>query len=210
MGTGGVGKSCVTVRFLKDEFSADYDPTIEENYRKLITVDERQVIINIVDTAGQQEYTALRDQHLQSGEGFLLVYAVNDEVSFREMQQLRESIINLRNTSKVPIVVAGNKCDIPDARRQVLKQQAQQWCQQNKCPYFETSAKTNINVNESFHQLVREVRRMRNSGVSSLSTSAGQNGSDQQHQGSPRRKKKGKRLLKMKLPRAVKENCIIS
>ena len=53
VGSGGVGKSCLTIRFLKDEFSNEYDPTIEENYRKIITVDEKVVVINIVDTAGQ-------------------------------------------------------------------------------------------------------------------------------------------------------------
>lgn len=61
VGSGGVGKSCLSIRFLKDEFSNEYDPTIEENYRKNITVDDVPVTINIVDTAGQQEYTALRD-----------------------------------------------------------------------------------------------------------------------------------------------------
>ncbi|KAI3659649.1 hypothetical protein MP638_004384, partial [Amoeboaphelidium occidentale] len=163
VGSGGVGKSCLTIRFLKDEFSNEYDPTIEENYRKIITVDDSTVIINIVDTAGQQEYTALRDQHLQSGEGFLLVFAINDKNSFQEVKQLRESIVNLRNTSRVPFVVAGNKCDMESAR-EVDKNVANQWCQSIKSPYMETSAKSNINVTESFHQLIREIWRVKPKG----------------------------------------------
>ena len=53
VGSGGVGKSCLTVRFLKDEFSSEYDPTVEENYRKTVTIDNVSCVMNIVDTAGQ-------------------------------------------------------------------------------------------------------------------------------------------------------------
>lgn len=122
VGSGGVGKSCLTIRFLKDEFSNEYDPTIgkeyrlwltlnaEENYRKSIMVDNVNATVNIIDTAGQQEYTALRDQHLKDGKGFLLVFAMNDRNTFEEVQQLREQIIKLKDTKRVPIVICGNKC----------------------------------------------------------------------------------------------------
>lgn len=104
----------------------------------------------------QQEYTALRDQHLMSGEGFILVFAITDRNSFEEVKQLRESIINLRNTNKIPLVVAGNKCvrsvrnqkpcwchlpqDMED-QREVDSTNSIQWCQSVRVPYFETSAK---------------------------------------------------------------------
>lgn len=172
VGSGGVGKSCLTIRFLKDEFSNEYDPTIEENYRKTITVDDISAVINIVDTAGQQEYTALRDQHLMSGEGFLLVLAINDRNSFQEVKQLRESIINMRNTAKVPFVVAGNKCDIEEFR-EVEIEQAKKWCSVIKAPYIETSAKNNINVTEAFHQLIREIRKLKGSAKSKKPGSGG-------------------------------------
>ena len=132
-----MGKSCLTVRFLKDEFTNDYDPTIgtsyhpvqplssilpyphthppitthtEENYRKHITVDTNPCTVNIIDTAGQHEYTALRDQHLKDGKGFLLVFALNDKTTFEEVKQLREQIVKLKDTKRVPLVVCGNKC----------------------------------------------------------------------------------------------------
>jgi len=110
VGSGGVGKSCLTIRFLKDEFSNEYDPTIEENYRKSVIVDQVNATVNIIDTAGQQEYTALRDQHLKDGKGFLLVFALNDKNTFEEVRQLRDQIIKLKDTKRVPIVICGNKC----------------------------------------------------------------------------------------------------
>jgi small GTP-binding protein len=73
-------------------------------------VDNVPSIVNIIDTAGQHEYTALRDQHLRDGKGFLLVYAVNDKGSYEEMLQLKEQIIKIKDTKKVPFVICANKC----------------------------------------------------------------------------------------------------
>lgn len=162
VGSGGVGKSCLTVRFLKDEFTNEYDPTIEENYRKHITVDNITSVVNIIDTAGQQEYTALRDQHLKDGKGFLLVFALNSKSSYDEMLQLKEQIIRLKDTKKVPFVICANKCDIPEDQFEVDKKAVEEYCNQNKIPYLETSAKENINVIESFHKLVLESRKYGN------------------------------------------------
>ena len=89
------------------------------------------------------------------------MYAINDKNSFEEVKQLRESIINLRNTKKVPFVVAGNKCDMDASHREVSKETAEKWCQSVKIPHHETSAKTNVNVSEAFDSLVREVRRLK-------------------------------------------------
>ncbi len=66
--------------------------------------------MSIIDTAGQQEYTALRDQHLKDGKGFLLVFAFNDRNSYEEAIQLREQVVKLKDTKKVPFVMCGNKC----------------------------------------------------------------------------------------------------
>ncbi|KAG4094927.1 ras family-domain-containing protein [Neocallimastix lanati (nom. inval.)] len=182
VGSGGVGKSCLTVRFLKDEFTSDYDPTIEENYRKSIVVDEIPCIVNIVDTAGQQEYTALRDQHFQSGKGFLLVFALNDAATFEEVKQLKDQIIKLKDTKRVPLMMCGNKCDLPE--KEVDTKVVQAYCQQNKIPYLETSAKSNINVTESFHELVRECRKK---------TAAAPNAKGGNKQGGGSSKNKGKK-----------------
>lgn len=87
-----------------------------------------------------------------------MVFAINDKNSFEETKQLRESLVNLRSTTKVPIVVCGNKCDM-ESTREIDKETATRWSQSIKAPYFETSAKVNINVAESFQQLVREIWR---------------------------------------------------
>lgn len=83
---------------------------VEENYRKNITVDSAACTAYIVDTAGQHEYTALRDQHLKEGKGFLLVFSLSDKSTLEEVKQLREQIIKLKGTKKVPFVICANKC----------------------------------------------------------------------------------------------------
>ncbi|KAJ3323364.1 Ras GTPase [Boothiomyces sp. JEL0866] len=150
VGSGGVGKSCLTVRFLKDEFTNEYDPTIEENYRKNVTVDSSQCTAYIIDTAGQHEYKALRDQHLKDGKGFLLVFAMNDKSSLEEVKQLREQIMKLKETRK----------DLPPEMIEVDLAAAKAFFQEFKIPVLETSAKENINVAESFQDLIRECRRL--------------------------------------------------
>ncbi|EGF78717.1 hypothetical protein BATDEDRAFT_13091 [Batrachochytrium dendrobatidis JAM81] len=159
VGSGGVGKSCLTVRFLKDEFTNEYDPTIEENYRKNVTVDKSVCTAYIIDTAGQHEYKALRDQHLKDGKGFLLVFAVNDKTSLEEVKQLREQIMKLKETRKVPFVICANKCDLPKDQIEVDIETVKKFCQEVKIPLLSTSAKENINVEESFQELVRECRK---------------------------------------------------
>ncbi|KAJ3372770.1 hypothetical protein HDU91_002130 [Kappamyces sp. JEL0680] len=153
VGSGGVGKSCLTVRFLKDEFTNEYDPTIEENYRKNLTVDGSGCTAYIIDTAGQHEYKALRDQHLKDGKGFLLVFALNDKSSLEEVKQVREQIMKLKETRKVPFVICANKCDLPQDQREVDLAGVKSFFAEFKIPVLETSAKENTNVAESFEDL---------------------------------------------------------
>jgi len=68
IGAGAVGKSALTVRFIQGNFVERYDPTIEDSYRKLIEIDSVACVLDIMDTAGQEEYSALRDQYMKTGE----------------------------------------------------------------------------------------------------------------------------------------------
>lgn len=80
-----------------------------------------------------------------------MVFALNDKNSFEEMKQLRQSIVNLRNTSKIPMVIAGNKCDLPNEQREIQNATAKAWCDSVKLPYLETSAKVCVIVRFPCH-----------------------------------------------------------
>ena len=158
MGPGGVGKSALTISFVQNHFIEEYDPTIEDSYRKQITVDEVPCFLNILDTAGQEEYSAMRDQYMKTGQGFLLVFAITAHASFDELGVLHTKILQAKDRDSVPLVLAGNKCDMANAR-EVSTEEGRARAEQFGAPFFETSAKTHTNVDEIFHELVRAVRK---------------------------------------------------
>jgi len=158
VGSGGVGKSCVTLRLLQNKFHEYYDPTIEEGYRKSLTVDDKDYVLEIVDTAGQEEFESFRDCSLEYGDGFLLVYSISSQSSWDELKRLHQKITLIKQ-QECACVVIGNKSDLANSRT-VDAAAAQAFCDSIPCPYLETSAKTGDNVTLSFSHVVREVVRL--------------------------------------------------
>mmetsp|Transcript_29879 Transcript_29879/g.75188 ORF Transcript_29879/g.75188 Transcript_29879/m.75188 type:complete len:186 (-) Transcript_29879:254-811(-) len=158
VGGGGVGKSALTIQLIQNHFIDEYDPTIEDSYRKQVTIDDETCLLDILDTAGQEEYSAMRDQYMRTGQGFLCVYAITSRSSFEEISAFHEQILRVKDEEKVPMVVVGNKCDLSD-ERQVSTIEGQDLAKTFGCPFKEASAKTRVNVEDSFFELVREIRR---------------------------------------------------
>jgi len=157
IGAGAVGKSALVVRFIKGDFIAEYDPTIEDSYRRQFMVDERPCHLDILDTAGQEEYSALRDNYMRTGQGFLVVFAVNSRGSFAEIPGFVKHIHEVKDLDEVPLVVIGSKCDLrPDVPQRVIND----FCTKNQTPFIPCSAKANINVETVFIEVVKECRRL--------------------------------------------------
>ncbi|CAH7687258.1 P-loop containing nucleoside triphosphate hydrolase protein [Phakopsora pachyrhizi] len=160
MGGGGVGKSALTVQFVHDMFVERYDPTIEDSYRKMVTVDGNKVTVEILDTAGTEQFVALHSLYVKSGDGFLLVFALNTLDSIHELEALHESIVRIKEaegyTEKIPIVLCGNKCDLEErtVQRSWAVGLSQDW---GGVPYYETSARKRINVEEVIADLIRQI-----------------------------------------------------
>ncbi|KAJ8346149.1 hypothetical protein SKAU_G00303420 [Synaphobranchus kaupii] len=154
LGSGGVGKSALTVQFVQGIFVEKYDPTIEDSYRKQVEVDGQQCMLEILDTAGTEQFTAMRDLYMKNGQGFALVYSITAQSTFNDLQDLREQILRVKDTEDVPMILVGNKCDLED-ERVVGKEQGQNLARQwNNCAFLESSAKSKINVNEIFYDLL--------------------------------------------------------
>lgn len=158
VGSGGVGKSALTLQFMYDEFVEDYEPTKADSYRKKVVLDGEEVQIDILDTAGQEDYAAIRDNYFRSGEGFLLVFSITEHESFTATAEFREQILRVKaEEDKIPLLVVGNKSDLED-RRQVSVEEARGKAEEWGVQYVETSAKTRANVDKVFFDLMREVR----------------------------------------------------
>ncbi|XP_075772923.1 ras-related protein R-Ras isoform X1 [Pelodiscus sinensis] len=158
VGGGGVGKSALTIQFIQSYFVSDYDPTIEDSYTKICTIDGTPTRLDILDTAGQEEFGAMREQYMRTGEGFLLIYAINDRGSFTEISKFHTQILRVKDRDDFPMILVGNKADL-DLQRQVPREEALAFAQENRIPYMEASAKIRLNVDESFHEVVRAIRR---------------------------------------------------
>jgi len=118
LGGGGVGKSALTLQFMYDEFVEDYEPTKADAFRKTIPLNGEDVQIDILDTAGQEEYAAIRDNYIRSGEGFLCVFSLIESESLEDIIELREQIMRVKGESpNVPIILVGNKADLDHARQ---------------------------------------------------------------------------------------------
>ncbi|TRY89160.1 hypothetical protein DNTS_018076 [Danionella cerebrum] len=147
VGSGGVGKSALTLQFMYDEFVEDYEPTKADSYRKKVVLDGEEVQIDILDTAGQEDYAAIRDNYFRSGEGFLCVFSITELESFAATADFREQILRVKEDENVPFLLVGNKSDLED-RRQVNGDEAKARADQWGVCYVETSAKTRANVDK--------------------------------------------------------------
>lgn len=117
VGSGGVGKSALTLQYMYGDFIEEYDPTKADSYRKKVVLDGAECFIDILDTAGQEEYAAIRDNYYRSGEGFLCVFSIAEMESFQNCQEFRDQICRVLDDESVPFVLVGNKADLTQLRK---------------------------------------------------------------------------------------------
>lgn len=78
-----------------------YDPTIEDSYRKQVEIDGAQCMLEILDTAGTEQFTAMRDLYMKNGQGFVLAYSITSQATFNDLIDLREQILRVKDAEKV-------------------------------------------------------------------------------------------------------------
>jgi GTPase KRas len=165
-----------------NHFVETYDPTIEDSYRKQVVIDNQSCMLEVLDTAGQEEYISLRDQWIRDGEGFVLVYSITHRPSFDSIQKYFNLIQRVKDsgnagspivssylnpslaipapTGPVPVMLVGNKSD-KVTERAVSSQEGQALARELGCDFVEASAKNCINVEKAFYDVVRSLRRQR-------------------------------------------------
>jgi len=160
LGPGAVGKSALCIRFMNDHFHEGYDPTIEDPYRKHVEIDGRMAMLDILDTAGQEDFSALRAVWCGNKDGFVLVYAINDPNSISGLEQFFDEIIQWYDDERIPpILLVGNKADLEDEVTEPFWERAEKLAKEWKVvDHMKTSAKTAYNVNAAFANIVRATR----------------------------------------------------
>ena len=92
-----------------------------DSYRKQCVIDDEVALLDVLDTAGQEEYSAMREQYMRTGEGFLLVYSITSRSSFEEISTFQQQILRVKDRDSYPIIVVANKADL-EHERQVSSQ----------------------------------------------------------------------------------------
>jgi Ras family protein len=160
VGASAVGKSTVTVQFVEQHFVESYYPTIENQFSKPINYKGIEYTTEIIDTAGQDEFSIMSQKLLIGIHGYMLVYSVTSRASFDMIPIIRDKILNATGTDSLPMVIVGNKSDLEDIQqRQVSSQEGIQLAQSLKLPFVETSAKTNANIDKAFETLISEIEK---------------------------------------------------
>jgi small GTP-binding protein len=116
-------------------------------------------MLDILDTAGQEEYSAMRDSYMRTGQGFVLVYSITDPSSCEDCMTIHEQLLRSKDSDEVPLVLVGNKCDLEEERA-VSKQEGKSMAEKfGDCKFLESSAKACINVEEIFISLAKLIEK---------------------------------------------------
>lgn len=168
LGNGGVGKTCLTLQFCQNIFVQEYDPTIENLYRKQVLFDNVACMLEILDTAGQEEFSVMREQYIRSGDCFMLVYSIESRASFEALTEIRESVLRVKEDEKAALImVVAAKSDL-DHLRAVSEAEGLELANSFRCPFVEVSAKTRSNVEEAFYllfKMMKEADQSRDAGL---------------------------------------------
>ena len=158
IGDSTVGKTSILSRFANGIFNSNYLATVGlDSFTKDEIIDDKTVRIKIWDTAGQERYKSLTKGFFRNAEGVMLVYDVTNSETYENLKFWLQSIKN--NTSpdmgEIPIILIGNKIDCED--REVKVEEAENFWKEQGYPYFETSAKTGENIDNTIKYLVKKV-----------------------------------------------------
>ncbi|KAL7721182.1 Ras family GTPase RAS1 [Entamoeba marina] len=166
LGVGGVGKSSLIVRRTQ-QFSDNYDPTIEDTFISTLEVDRCQIKLIMFEISGYFANFHYNKELFKRCSGLIFVYSISDHESFEELNQIHQQTIKIKDMDVnqfFPIIIAGNKIDLEN-ERQVTIEEGQQLADRWGANFIECSAKNNTNVLELFQgiaQLILENKQLQN------------------------------------------------
>lgn len=155
---GATGKSSLIVRYVEDAFVDSYYPTIENIFQKTITFKGQEYDCDIIDTAGQDEYSILNSKHAIGIHGYMLVYSIASRNSFEMVQTVYDKILNYTGTESVPCIIVAQKSDL-HVQRQVSEAEGKALASNLKAAWLEVSARHNANVAKAFEQMLGETEK---------------------------------------------------
>ena len=158
LGESTVGKTSLVNRFIQNKFQKCFLTTLGlDSIIKPTTLKSGQeVILKIYDTAGQERYRTITHNYYQKSDGILLVYSIENKQSF---EKITEWLKEIKDNAKEEVIVflIGNKCDLDKNGRNVSKKEGELLAEKYNIPFYESSAKLDINVKDIFEKLAEIV-----------------------------------------------------
>ena len=158
LGNTSVGKSSFILKYIEDKFVLNYMATLGMDFKqkKLKLKNGQEVKLRIYDTAGQERFKSVAVSFIKKAEGVILIYDIGNKATF---ESLEEWIKNIKESGKenLPIILVGNKCDLPPEKRQVELIEGKDKAEEFNLPFFETSCKEGINIKEVFEKIVEDI-----------------------------------------------------
>uniref|UniRef100_A0A8D0H7G8 RHEB like 1 n=1 Tax=Sphenodon punctatus TaxID=8508 RepID=A0A8D0H7G8_SPHPU len=159
------GKISLAHQFIDGEFLECYDPTVESTYNKMLMVGRDEFHLQLVDTAGQDEYTILPHSFIIGIHGYVLVYSVTSCLpgAFVSFPPTVLSPSPLLSLGRMPVVLVGNKADLSLDSRQVKTDEGKKLADSWGAVFLESSAKENQTTQGIFTKIIEEIDRVDNS-----------------------------------------------
>ena len=155
LGESMVGKTSLITRYTNDKFGGRYLCTVGIAFqKKKIEKNNKNVLLQIWDTAGQERFRNVTKNYFQTSQGFVLAYDINNKESFEKVQYWIEEIKS-NSEENIKCILIGTKCDLD--KREVTEEEGKELGDKYGYQFLETSAKENININETFENLVSEI-----------------------------------------------------
>jgi len=162
LGDSGVGKSPFVIQFTQNHYVDEYDPTIEDSYRKQIEYQDRVLLLDMLDTCGMEEFTAMRDQWMRTSEAFLIFFSCTRQYSIDNITTLLNQLSRVKDCDidEIPMIIVGTKVDL-DQSYEFDLEEVRRIARNAGASLIFTSARFNINVTETFMELTRIVLEKR-------------------------------------------------
>lgn len=165
LGNQEVGKTSFIIRFSEDQFNENPLSTIGVDIKiKEIKRKDKNILLKIFDTAGEEKFRSISKNYFANADGILLLYDISNLDSFKSIKEWIENVKENVNLSDIGLIIVGNKCDLPEEEKVVNNLMVKDLEKNLNVKIIETSAKSNINVTESFMLIVDKILDLKFSG----------------------------------------------
>jgi small GTP-binding protein len=154
----GVSTTALILRFIRGEYVEEYIPSLADDFSKDVTIEGKTIHLELVETAGQSDFSEMRESFYRAVQGFVFVYSVTDRDSLNGIQEIYKDILATLQKTEIPCVIVGNRRDLTDEVL-VSTEEGQEFSEKCGAKLFETCLRTGESVDAAFEEGIRAVQR---------------------------------------------------